>query len=145
MEPMTALSVACNVLTIVDAAVNSSKTLWELYNSASGFTKETHRLVETTKQLQESLQSLNSARGQLVASQSPNSHIFAAAKQCDEISQAITAILAKCKVKEKSSISSAAKAWLKSKVKHRAELEDNYSKLQSASDGLRTALAIATR
>jgi hypothetical protein len=145
MDPLSALSVACNILAIADAAVGTGKTIWELYNSTTGFTKETTRLIQATDQLQDALKALGPARTSLAASHPHDSNTDAAIKQCDKIILSIKAIVDECKVKEKGSTRSTTKAWFQSKVKHRSKLEDLQADLQIANDQLGMALAVATR
>lgn len=145
MDPMSALSLACNVITIADAAVTTGRTLWGLYNSTSGFTEETEQVVLVVSQFEKALEALRPARNQLATSASPDLNIGNAVQQCDEIIQAIAAILDQCRVKRTASARAVMKAWFRSNVKHKAALEKLQTDLQSATNQLQMWLAITTR
>src|SRR4051794_12201423 len=99
MDPITAFSLAVNVITTVDVAVKTGKTLRELYESTSGFTRETEELIQATGQLEKALAGLDSAQSQLTAAQSPgvDDTTATAARQCSEAMRAIKAILEQCR------------------------------------------------
>ncbi|KAK1758915.1 hypothetical protein QBC47DRAFT_314808 [Echria macrotheca] len=147
MDPISAFSLAVNVITVVEVAVKTGKTLHELYKSTSGFTKETQELIQATGQFEKALASLDSAQNQLAAAQDPGiaDATATASKQCGEAMQAIKAILKQCRCGKPSSTRDALKTWLKTNVKHRAKLEELQANLESATRQLKISLAIATR
>jgi len=147
MDPISAFSLAANVVGVVDVAVKTSKTLHELYKSTSGFTKETEELIWATSRFEKALECLDSAQSQLATAQSPGSHdtTAAAAKKCSETIQAVKAILDQCRSGRSSSARAALKGWFRYSITHRGKLEELQAALESATRELKTSLAIATR
>jgi len=143
MDPISAFSLAVNILTTVDMAIKTGATLRELYESTSGFTKETDGLVETTKQYSKSLSALEDAQLQLTSINDPA--MTAAAQNCRRAIDAIQAILAKCKVPKKSSFRATTRTFFRLKVRYKGQLDEQQEALESATEQLRTALAVATR
>jgi uncharacterized protein YoxC len=145
MEPLSALSVACNIITITDTAVKTAKTLHELYNSTSGFSSKNENLVKETDHLKQAIEQLRQAGSQLTASQPHDANITRATDHCDQVVKSITAILDECRVKKPKSTRSVMKAWGKLHLKHSSNLLDLQTSLQSATDQLNISLVIATR
>jgi hypothetical protein len=147
MDPISAFSLAVNVVTMVDIAVKTGKTLRELYKSTSGFTKQTQELIQATSQFEKTLAALDAAQNQLATAQSPaiDDATAMAAKRCGQTIQAIKAILDQCRVGKPSSARGAVKGWFQSSIKHRPKLEELQATLELATSQLRTSLAIATR
>lgn len=147
MDPISALSLAVNVVAMVDTAVKTGKTLRDLYKSTSGFTKQTQELIQAMSQFEKALTVLDGAQNQLATVQSPGTDnaTATAAKQCGQTIQAIKAILDQCRVAKPSSARAVVKGWFQSTIKHRSKIEALQSNLESATGQLRTSLAIATR
>lgn len=146
MDPISAFSFAVNVITLLDITVKTGKTLHDLYNSTSGFNKETEELSQATSRLKSALDSLDAAQGQLVTAPSTaiDNSTAMAAKWCGETVQTIQRILEECRVKHKSSARGAVKSLFRSS-KHRPKLVELQETLEQATNQLRTSLAIATR
>lgn len=144
MDALTAFSLACNAITIIDAAVKTGKTIGELYKSSNGFTKDVTEMLDTTSQLEKALQSLDSARKLLVGSQTSNPHIAGAASQCEKTIKSVHELVDKCRAKKRSSITSALRAVYVSR-RYESELHRLQSDMQSATRDLMTHLTIATQ
>lgn len=133
MDPISAFSLAVNVLSTVDIAVKTGKTLWDLYKSTSGFTKQTDKLLLAMSQF-------DAALGQLA-----NPRLDASASErCSATIKEIRAMLDLCKARKPSSVASALQAKAQY-TKHKSELQDLQKELESATGQLRTALAITTK
>jgi hypothetical protein len=144
MDPVTAYSLFCNVIAMVDAAVRVAKNIKELYDSSSGFSKEAHRLQHETDILTTIANDLSSSQVQL-SSITHHPLLKRVAEECVEVSKRIQMILDKCKVNSQGPKTIAViKAWARSKSA-RSELQELQLELQSSTDRLRAAMAFATR
>ncbi|KAK4675962.1 hypothetical protein QC764_507830 [Podospora pseudoanserina] len=135
MDPISAFSLAVNVLSTVDIAVKTGKTLWDLYKSTSGFTKQTDKLLLAMSQF-------DAALGQL-ANPRLDASARLASERCSATIKEIRAMLDLCKARKPSSVASALQAKAQY-TKHKSELQDLQKELESATGQLRTALAITT-
>jgi len=140
MDPITAFSLAVNVVTVIESTIKAGKTLWELYQSSSGFTKETEDLLQATDQWNSILTDCSQALGGLQAAPSAET----AAQDCRRLIQAIEDVLKTLKVQKRSSITASAKSYFQANRQRRA-LETLETRLQRTMENLRTSLAIATK
>jgi uncharacterized protein YoxC len=144
MDPVTVYSLFCNIITMVDAAVKIAKNLKELYDSSSGFSKEAQRLQDETERLTTIANDLSSSQVQL-PSIPQHPLLNKVAEECVEVSKRIQLILDKSKVNSQGPKAVAVvKAWARSR-NAKSELQGLQLELQSSSDQLRTAMALATR
>jgi hypothetical protein len=144
MDPVTAYGLFCNIITTVDAAVKIAKNLKELYNSSNGFSKEAKRLREETDHLITISNDLSASQVQL--SSIPQHPLLArVAVECVEVSKRIQLIQDKCQVNSQGPKAVAVfKAWVRSQ-NAKSELHKLELELQTSSDRLRNAMALATR
>ncbi|KAK0671548.1 hypothetical protein QBC41DRAFT_54841 [Cercophora samala] len=138
MDPISAFSLTVNVLSTVDIAVRTGKTLWELYKSTSGFTKQTDDLRAAIGQFDAALGELSTPALGL------NTSTNAAAQQCSQTIRDIRAIIDSCKARKQSSVISAVKAKLEA-TKQKSKLQNLQEQLERMSTQLRFLLAIATK
>ena len=144
MDPITAFSLFCNIVTTVDAAVKTAKTLKELYSSSSGFYKEAKRLRDETDKLTAIANDLLSSQTQ-ISSIPQHPLLQKVAAECLNVYQRIQLILDKCKVEPHGPRAIAVvKSWARSQ-KLKSELRSLQSELELSSDRLQTAMALATR
>ena len=130
MEPLSALSVACNTITIVDSAVKTGKILYELFNSSSGFSNKTRSLAEKTAHLKDAAEQFRQAGSHLTAFQTQVTNIARPGAHCEDVIKSISVILDDCKAKKTKSTRSSPKAWAKLNFKHNSNLKDLQSDLQ---------------
>jgi hypothetical protein len=144
MDPITSFSVFCNILTVVDVGVRTGRKLKELYDSPGGFTRESALLQRETENLRKTAAELAKCQSQL----SPNPHqplLIKVANECVNVSSKIQALLEECKVDPKSTRTAAViKSWMRSERK-KGELYRLQEELQSSAEGLKTAMAAASR
>ncbi|KAF2742491.1 hypothetical protein M011DRAFT_481660 [Sporormia fimetaria CBS 119925] len=145
MEPLSALSVACNIITLIDASVKSFKAIYDLYNSATGFSKESEALIQQTDLLKDTIAQLRQAGTQLTAISPAGAGVQEATKYCDQVVQDLSALLAECRVEKAKSKRAILKAWTRTNIKHKSNLEDLQSRLRASTDQLKLSLAMATR
>lgn len=145
MDPVNAFSLAVNVFTMVDIAVKTGKTLWELYKSSSGLTKQAEDLGKATTDFETALAALNDAQAQFVSLHSTDidKETVRATEKCVEAAHAIKMVLDDCKT-SKQSMLAAMKALFRFKAK-KNKLEELQAALERAKDALQMALAMATR
>jgi uncharacterized protein YoxC len=144
MDPVMVYSLFCNIITMVDAAVKIAKNLKELYVSSSGFSKEAQRLRDETERLTTIANDLSSSQVQL-SSIPQHPLLNKVAEECVEVSERIQLILDKSKVNSQGPKAIAVvKAWARSQTA-KSDLQGLQLELQSSSDRLRTAMALATR
>ncbi|KAK0612560.1 hypothetical protein B0T17DRAFT_511741 [Bombardia bombarda] len=143
MDPLSAYSLFCNIVTTVDAAVKIGKSLKELYDSSNGFERESERLRAATDHLDTIVKTL--ASSQVPLSSAP--HLNRVVTECVDVTAKIQAILDKCRVpvqsKPRLRAVAVVKAWAKSQSSM-GELQTLQADLQASSDRLRDAMAVAT-
>ncbi|KAK4182585.1 hypothetical protein QBC35DRAFT_395679 [Podospora australis] len=148
MDPISGFSLAVNVLTVVDMAVNAGKTVHELYKSTSGFTKKTESLLTSSAQLNAALAALDDLTNKQ-PSPAPKSGVdnvvTLAVQDCRQKLQELEAIIGKCKVGKQRSFIGASKALFKSNVKYESRLVELQAELELTERHLTIALAIGTR
>lgn len=59
MDPISALSLACNIFTVIDLSQQLASGMYEVYTSVDGAKSENRDLMETTRSLEASLSALN--------------------------------------------------------------------------------------
>ncbi|KAK1772120.1 hypothetical protein QBC33DRAFT_520331 [Phialemonium atrogriseum] len=145
MDPVTAFSLAVNILTVLDVAIKSGKTVKELYDSTNGFTKETQALEDATRDLNKTVEVLDDAKVRLdAAAKTADEQVSLIGGKCGIVSNQIQAFLNVCKVTKQKSTSAAIKGFLKGR-KHQGELARLEKELKERAGQLETAIAVATR
>jgi hypothetical protein len=144
MDPGTVYSLFCDIITLVDGAIKTAKSLNELYHSSSGLSKEAQRLQDQTEHLTAIANSLSSSQAQLrLMPQRPL--LNKVVEECVEVSRMIQLILDKSKVDHSGPKAVAVlKAWTRSQTT-KAELQELQLELQANSDRLRNVMALATK
>ena len=143
MDPLTALSLACNIITLTDAAIKTGKEFRELYESPSGRTRQSERQNEALVRFRNELQKIQPSHTQFAASKYFNKDAIAAAECCSKTVGTIVGILNKCKVQEKGKSIAAAKAWCQIVI-NKSKLERLQLDLESQTKHLGSLLAIET-
>lgn len=130
MDPLTAASLAANVVQFIDFTSKLISQGYEIYKSATGATQENTDIEQLTTNLQAHLKELRSP-GQITVQTYEEQSIEAIASRCDGMGQVILQDLAKLKVdgktkyKRLSSISKALQGlW------GRKELQDKVKRLE---------------
>ncbi len=144
MDPISAISLFGNVITIVDAGVKSVKSLKELYDSSTGFSRTDQRLRAEVSHLEAIVQSLSASQIEL-ASCPQQPLLRKVAEECTEACTQIRVVLDKCKVNSQGPKAVAVlKAWAKSQSQ-KSEIRELQVELELCRERLRTAVAAATR
>ncbi|KAI2617243.1 hypothetical protein GGS26DRAFT_412813 [Hypomontagnella submonticulosa] len=143
MDPFTAFGVACNVITVVDAAVKCGRTIAELYNSTSGYTKETEGLLKAAGDWEAIDRDMRTAQAQIPETESYHK-MHEAVTDCVKASQRINEILASCRAGNGSSLRSAMKGFLKSAVK-KSEIYQLRDQLEQSASRMTSLVAATTR
>jgi uncharacterized protein YukE len=144
MDPLSAFSLFCNIITTADAAIKISKNLKDLYTSTSGFSKESQRIRDETTALAALLKEISSSQAQL-SGVPQHPRVDKVAEECSEVCKGIQSILEKCKVDAHGSKTFAViKAWATSQST-KSELQEMQTKLQERRGRLQEAMAIATQ
>lgn len=134
MDPLTTFGLVCNLLTVVDAAVKCGKTIAELYESTSGYTRDTEGLRKAFRDLEAIERDLTASQSQVPPTGS-RKRMQDAAADCARIAHRIKEILVSCAAQRTRSLTSAMKAYLKFAVRKseilrlRDELETSSTKL----------------
>ena len=151
MDPLSAFSLFCNIVQTVEVAVKTGQTLVELYNSSTGFPRDTQTLLSTTGSLKESVGILKNAQIQLqplssqTSSPTPSGiQVASVAAQCAASVVKIEALLDKCKVKKKASLLAAAHAMFRAK-RYKSELTELQKEMEASRESLKMAVAVATQ
>lgn len=151
MDPISAFSLFCNVVQTVEVAVKTGQTLVELYNSSTGFPKDSETLLIATGSLKDSIGILKDAQIQLhppslgTSSTTPAGiQVASVAAECAASVDKIEALLDKCKVKKKASILAAGSAMFRAK-RYKSELTELQKGMEASRESLKMAIAVATR
>lgn len=143
MDPLTAFGLACNILTVVDAAVKCGKTIAELYDSTSGYTRETEDLRKAFGDLEAIERDLKASQSQIPPTGS-RERMQDAAADCARIAHRINEILVSCAAQRPGSLRSVIKGYLRSAVK-KSEILRLRDELDTASTKLALLVATATQ
>jgi hypothetical protein len=145
MDPLTAASLAANVVQFVDFASKLISHGYEIYKSTTGATQENTDIEQLTTNLKDRLKGLN-IPGQITVQTFEEQSIEAIATRCDEMGQTILQDLAKLKVNDKtkykklSSISKALQGlWGK------RELQDKVKRLEQFRNQLEFIITVSLR
>ncbi|KAH6981754.1 hypothetical protein BKA56DRAFT_672555 [Ilyonectria sp. MPI-CAGE-AT-0026] len=134
MDPLTTFGLVCNLLTVVDAAVKCGKTIVELYESTSGYTRETEGLRKASRDLKAIERDLKASQSQVPPTGS-GERMQDAAADCARIACRINEILVSCAPQRPRFWRFAINAYLKFAVRKseilrlRDELETSSTKL----------------
>ena len=143
MDPLTAFSLFCNIITTIDAAVKTGRELKQLYESPNGLTSDKEQLQKSTSQLREIATELNSSRRRLPTDPQQQPLFVEIAKEYADITDKIDAILSECQVSGRGPRRIAmVKAWVRSRKKQ-PELESLLAELQSTTQRLLISIAAA--
>lgn len=134
MDPLTTFGLACNLLTVVDAAVKCCKTIAELYESTSGYTRDWVVLQKASRDLETIERDLKASQSQVPPTGS-RERMQDAAADCARIARRINEILVSCAPQRPGSWVFATKGFLMFAVRKseilrlRDELETSSTKL----------------
>jgi len=143
MDPLTAFSFTCNVITAVDAAVKCGRTIAELYDSTSGYTRETGSLLKVLRDWDVVERDLNEAIIQIPRSES-HRKVQEAAANCAQAARQMHTILTACQAGRKGSLKAAVKGFFKTLVT-KSEVARLRSQLDQSANRLSLHVASVTR
>ncbi|KAK0706301.1 hypothetical protein B0T26DRAFT_680004 [Lasiosphaeria miniovina] len=132
MDPISTFSLAVNVLTLVDMAVRTGKTLSELYKSTSGFTRVSQELIQATDQFEKALAGLNSVNPQPATAQISGTDEATAAKQCRDTIQALKTLIDQSRAAKQSSVRTAMKSFQQHLAIKLNAISDEFPKLDES-------------
>lgn len=145
MDPISIFSLFCNVLTVVDAAIKTTKTLKDLYDSSSGYSKINQQIQDEANHLEEVANELSLSQSQLASSRPQHPLLAKVTEECNRIAEKIQLVLDQCKVSSKGPRTVAVlKSWAKTHTR-KSEISNLFKDLQACSDRLNSAMALATR
>jgi N-terminal domain on NACHT_NTPase and P-loop NTPases len=134
----------CNVITIVEAAVKTTKALKDLYDLSTGFSNMHQRLRNESKFLEAIAEDLVKSQDKLALSPHQE-RLTGLTKECANVSKQIQLILEKCQVDSRLPRPIAvARAWLKSETR-KSEIESLNAGLESCERRLWAAMMSAAR
>jgi len=144
MDPLTLCSLFCNTITIVQAAVQTTAALKELYDSATGFSTA-HKRIRTEVDLLETISTdLTGAQAKLESCPQQD-QLAKVGDECGTIAKQIRIVLDKCKIDSVGPRPLAvAKAWIKSKTRA-SEIEELKLGIESCQRRLGLAITAALR
>ncbi|RYP66289.1 hypothetical protein DL771_007871 [Monosporascus sp. 5C6A] len=144
MDPLTAFSLFCNIITTVEAVIKTGRELKELYESSGGLASDRQRLQHETAQLRKIATELNTTRRKLPSDPRQQPLLADIAKECADVTGKIDAILDECRTGGRGPrYITVVKAWVRSRKK-KPELDRLLSELQSTTQRLQTAIAVAS-
>lgn len=128
MDPITTLSLSCNVLDLFDRAIQCGSKIKQLYDSSTGHTEDQKNLQDVTNTIATIAHELQSAQFQIAESPS-DQRMQEVAKNCSFVCDAIRSVLDKCKAKKEKSITSASSAAIRALL-HKSDIERLQSELE---------------
>lgn len=143
MDPLTAFSLACNVITVVDTAVKCGKTVVELYDSTDGYTRDSKAVLKALGDWETIETDLETAEAQVPRTPLHKS-LHEAAVDCLRISRQIKDILVSCRAYPSGSWISATKGMLKVTVK-KSKISQLSNQLEQSALRVTSLVAAATR
>ncbi|OAQ75403.1 P-loop containing nucleoside triphosphate hydrolase [Purpureocillium lilacinum] len=145
MDPLTAFSVFCNIITTVEAAVKTGKELKQLYDAASGLTGNHERVERSAAQLRKIAGELDTARRTLPSGSQQQPLFVDIAKECKDVTDKIDAILVECRVDGRGpKLVAVFKATVRTR-RRRSELDRLLSEMESATKSLQISIAVASQ
>lgn len=137
MDPISSLSLACNVLDMVDRALKYGKTIHEIYSSTSGHTEQLKNLDDAVQSIAAVANEIEANGGKLTETKT-DFRMREVAQQCNAVCQAIREFLTKCKAKDGSLLSAVA-ARLRLTFE-KSDLERLQAKLEESSQSLNSLI-----
>ncbi len=112
MDPLSGLSLACNIIQLVDNAIQCSKAAAEIYNSADGWTRDQERAEHQLTAFEDHISALHRCQaqvGDILADDEIRkvSALFLA--RCDDLRERLDC----CRAKRRRNVLSTAKAMAK--------------------------------
>jgi ElaB/YqjD/DUF883 family membrane-anchored ribosome-binding protein len=142
MDPLTAYSLFCNIVTTVEGAVKLVRGLKELYESKAAFSRDHERVLENVGNLEVLIDTLSTQHAQISGVRS-QPLLDKVASECQEVIENIRALLDRCAVKaDGSRVSAVLKSWMASQAT-KSELQHLQSSLESRSSRLQMAIMCA--
>lgn len=145
MDPLTAFSVFCNIITTVEAAVKTGKELKQLYDATSGLTGNHERVERSAAQLRKIAGELDTARRTLPSGSQQQPLFVGIAKECKDVTDKIDAILVECRVDDRGpKLVAVFKATVRTR-RRKSELDRLLSEMESATKSLQISIAVASQ
>ncbi len=142
MDPIGGLSLACNVLDMVDRAVQYGKTIKEICDSANGLSAQHESLEGVTQSMATVTKDLQAVQGRILHSET-DVRMQAVAEECSAVCLAIQEILTKCKPKKENSVFSATAARIRISL-NKSDLDKFQGKLDASTKSLNSLVAAKT-
>ncbi|KAI1390577.1 uncharacterized protein F4822DRAFT_393615 [Hypoxylon trugodes] len=143
MDPFTAFGIACNVITVVDAAIKCGKTIMELYDSTSGYTRETEALLNALGDWEAINNEMEAAESQLRQTDTHKS-LQEATANCAKISRQMKDIVISCVPNTRKSFRSAMKGMINTKA-NKQKVTQLREQLEQSGSRVTYLVAAATR
>jgi len=141
MDPISSLSLACNVLDMVDRVLKYGKTIHQIYSSASGQTEQLKNLDDAIQSMAAVANEIEAIGGQITETKT-DFRMREVAQQCNAVCQAVQEILIKCKAKDGSLLSAVAARFRLTLEK--SDLEMLQDKLNESSQSLNSLIVAKT-
>ncbi|KAI1204673.1 uncharacterized protein F4807DRAFT_324310 [Annulohypoxylon truncatum] len=144
MEPVTIISLVCNVFDLTERTIKCAKKVKDIYDSTTGFPKEYDRLSELTKELDVFLGNVRSSHGKLREIENEDTNIQDVASECQNFSSDIDALLERCRAKKPASIRSTFGAVIRT-YRNKDDLQAIQDSLEERKQTLHLALTASAR
>jgi len=143
MEPLSALSLSCNILDLLSRGVKTTVLIKEIYSSPDGLRKRHESLVREADTLATIAEGLQQAKGQITQS-AVDERMLVVAKNCSDVCLAVEKVIQKCKPKKPKSIFSAVGATVRILL-HHSDVEELETQLSKGYDQLSALVSERTR
>ncbi len=138
MDPLSALSLSCNILDLLDLGIKTGGIIKEMYRAPEGLSKRHEALLDQAATLSTIAAGLQQAGRTIAQNQNPvDARMKDVAAKCSAVRLKIEAVVAKCKAKKTDSVVSATSAAVRILLsrsdveKLETELKDAFTELSS--------------
>lgn len=144
LEPLSALSLFCNVLELAEKGVKAVKFAKDTYAAADGIAKDHRNLLAFSTQMEDIVIGIRGSVQTVDVLQTADEEVLKVAATCQDLINQYKSVLERCRAQKRGSISASTKATIRS-VFAKGELENLYQSLEAQGSMLRTALASTAR
>lgn len=144
LEPLSALSLFCNVLDLAEKGVKAVKFAKDTYGAADGIAKDHRNLLVFTMQMEDIVIGIRGSVQTVDVLQTADEEVLKVAATCQDLINQYKSVLDRCRAQKKGSVSASTKATVRS-VFAKGELENLHQSLEAQGSMLRTALASTAR
>jgi len=143
MDPLSALSLSCNVLDLLSRGIKTTVLIKEIYSSPEGLRKRHESLVKESDTLATIAEALQQAKDD-IADSPVDERMHEVAKNCSAACLAVEDVIDKCRPKKQNSFFSAVGASFRILL-HKSDIDELEAQLKKGYDQLSALVSERTR